>query len=425
MAEQPEPKPSLSIGGQPVTVQLLDEKLRRIALTIGIMIIAGGAITALALVWPLIRMVALTLVPFAVGLVFAYIFDPIVTFVQRRLRLSRIGGVLFLYLLFLLAISVFFAIMLPILITQVKDAWTGISGFVSRQFQRSPELLSLWERAQIWMTEHGIVMEDLFRQAAGSEGVQKAAQNAASSSFRFVGDALAFFFSVVITAVGSVTFILLAVLVNIYLLLDFSKIRDVIEVMIPSRHQERTFVVLGKVDVAVGGFVRGMLIDAFLVGLLTFVGLYFLGLQQYALLIGILAAIGTLIPYMGPISGGGPALMYVIFSDAYDTTQERLYFGIGVLVLTVIIQTLEGFVFQPKIVGKAAQLHPLAVLFALAFGANFGLLGMILAVPVACIARVLAKEFFWDERESAWKLRTGKKSLGDWQTKEKEPATEG
>lgn len=398
-----------------INVQLLDDRLRRIASIIGIMIIVAGVIAALALAWPILRLVIATMLPFLVGLVFAYIFDPIVTFVQRRLKLSRIAGVLVLYLIFLLVITGFFAILLPILIVQVQNAYAGITGFVTSQLERRPQLMEMWGQASQWLAERGISVEELFKQAAASEGVQSAAKSAASSGVRLVGDALTFVLSIVIGLVGAGVTLMLAILVNVYLLLDFSKIRNAMEIIIPERFQKRTFVVLAKADVAVGGFIRGMLIDAFLVGLLTFVGLYLLGLKEYALLIGILAAIGTLIPYMGPISGGGPALLYVIFSDAYESTQQRIYYAIGVLILTAIIQTLEGFVFQPKIVGKNAQLHPLAVLFALAFGANFGILGMILAVPAACILRVLVNEFFWDERENAWKKRTGKTTLDQWE----------
>jgi predicted PurR-regulated permease PerM len=67
-----------------------------------------------------------------------------------------------------------------------------------------------------------------------------------------------------------------------------------------------------------------------------------------------------------------------------------------VAVLFIVIQSLEGYVFQPNIVGKSSQLHPLAMMLALIAGAQFGIGGMIIAVPIACIVRVLLKEFWWD-----------------------------
>lgn len=430
MDQERESKATISIGKRPVEVQFLDEKLRRIWSIIGIMLIIAGALTAFVILKPFIAMVIKTAMPFAAGLVFAYIFDPIVTFVQKRLRLSRIGGVTVLYFLFLVVITIFFAVMLPILIGQVKSAYTGIAQFLSDQLNRIAQVVGektgesstgdvrqLWVQAQAWLVANGIVIEDLFTQAAQSEEVRSAAQTAASSSVHVVGSALTFVFSVLLSIFGSVSFLIFAVLVNIYLLLDFSKLGDVMEVIIPAKKQKQTFEVLGKVDVAVGGFIRGMLIDAFLVGLLTFIGLWALGLRQYALIIGVIAGVGNFVPYLGPLMGAIPALLFVIFSQAYETAQERLLYGVLVVILFSVIQAIEGFVFQPKIVGKSAQLHPIAVLFALAFGANFGLFGMILAVPVACIVRVLIKELYWDKLEASWKNRSGKKYLGDWKSR--------
>lgn len=410
-------KATIKVGDKNVTFELLDSRLRKIALTIGWMIIAAGVIAALAFAWPFIAMLVRTLTPFLAALVFAYIFNPIVTFVQKRARLSRVGGVLFLYFLFVVAISIFFAILLPILITQIKGAYYGISDFISARMEQKSVLTNMVADVQAWLDKQGIVVEDLLKQAVMSEGVRKTAQNAATSGFRLVGDALTFVFLVIINLFGVVMAFVLVILANIYLLLDFSKLPNILEIIIPEKSRDRTFSILSKIDVAVGGFIRGMMIDAFLVGLMTFFGLYLIGLKEYALLIGILAGLGTLVPYMGPICGCVPALLYVIFSNTYDTTQERVYMGIWVIVLTVAIQLIEGFVFQPKIVGKAAQLHPLVVLFSLALGANFGILGLILAVPLACIGRVLVKEFYWDKRELSWRVRTGKNNLAEWEEK--------
>ena len=68
---------------------------------------------------------------------------------------------------------------------------------------------------------------------------------------------------------------------------------------------------------------------------------------------------------------------------------------ISVLILFGTIQAIEGFILQPKIVGRGAGLHPLVVMFALIFGAQFGIGGMIIAVPLASVIRVLVLEFYW------------------------------
>jgi predicted PurR-regulated permease PerM len=152
---------------------------------------------------------------------------------------------------------------------------------------------------------------------------------------------------------------------------------------------------------------------ATIVGVLATIGLMALGLKQYALLIGVITGIGNLIPYLGPVMGATPAVLYVLFSESYDTGRERLvYLGL-IVALFAFLQVIEGFFLQPRIVGRNAQLHPVAVIFALACGAPFGVIGMIIALPVAAIIRVLLKEFFWDAREAEWHRTTGKVRLDD------------
>ena len=403
----------MSDAPPPPPIQFLDPQLRRIALIIGVMLIAAGGILALTLAWPVVRILVNSAMPFVVGLIFAYIFNPIVSFFQHHLRLSRVTGVLFLYLCFVVAITAFFALLLPILITQVGAAYTGTSVVVMDLIKRNPEIMTIWLNISEWLASQGFNLEEILADVAKSEGARTAAASAATSGARLIGASLAFFYETATSLVGTVAFLTFAVLVNVYLLLDFSKIRNVLEVMTPTDHRERFFDILAKVDVAVGGFIRGMLISSFLVGVMTFVGLSALGMGRFAALIAVMAALGNLIPYMGAVAGGLPALLYVVFSSSYDSVESRLWAALGVVVLTAIIQAIESLVFQPRIVGKSAQLNPLAVLLALAIGANFGLVGMIVAVPAACIIRVLLKEFYWDRREIAWRERTGRTDLGD------------
>ena len=387
----------------PVTepVQLLDADLRRIGKIIGVMIIIVLGLYLLRLIWPAIELLVYTTLPFAIALILAYILNPIVNFMQDRLRITRSGGVLILHVLLLGLVALFFSIIFPILREQLIGAYNGVPAFLRTQFPKASENMNALRE---WLKDQGIDMDNMIGQFVRSEGARDAAKDAASSGFTVIWDSVVYIVYVIKRLVGVVVGLSFVILVNIYLLMDFSKVRKVLEIMIPSRFQPRTFEVLAKVDEAVGGFLRGMLIDAFLVGLLQFVGLYFLDLKQYALLLGIVAGIGTFFPYMGPLAGGAPAILYVLFSGNYPGDKRALYLFL-VTGLLVVVQILEGFVFQPKIVGKNAQLSPIVVLFALALGANFGIFGMIVAVPLACIGRILVKELYWDRRVQRWEHR--------------------
>jgi predicted PurR-regulated permease PerM len=144
-----------------------------------------------------------------------------------------------------------------------------------------------------------------------------------------------------------------------------------------------------------GGFLRGQLIVCVIIGILYSIALMALGMKQYALLIGFAAGFGNLIPYVGPVIGAIPTILWIVFGNAYDTSTSKIL-GIGIVLgVSVAIQTLDGFFLQPRIVGKSAGLHPLVVLAALVIGAQVGLGGLILAVPVAIVIRVLVRELWW------------------------------
>jgi predicted PurR-regulated permease PerM len=190
----------------------------------------------------------------------------------------------------------------------------------------------------------------------------------------------------------------LVVVIAIYYLLDMHAMPRIIRRLLPAAQRERIWSILLEADRNVGGFLRGQLIACIIVGVLTSIFLIFVGLRQYAILIGCFAGLMHFIPYLGPVAGGTPALLWVLLSQNFQSWPQR---GVYVLIIVAgfgIIETIDGFITQPYIVGRSASLHPLTVMLALAIGAQAGIGGMIIAVPSACLARVLWLELFWNKR---------------------------
>ncbi|MCX7048758.1 MAG: AI-2E family transporter [Candidatus Sumerlaeota bacterium] len=202
------------------------------------------------------------------------------------------------------------------------------------------------------------------------------------------------------------------VIISFYFILDFDKFGYFMGVVIPERHAPRIFDILGKIDQAVGGFLRGQLIVCCTIGALTTFGLLILGLvhtpalAKYCLLIGIAAGIANFVPYLGTILMVAVAILTILFTPGEDITWAwRLSGLIGVGILGAINQVVEGFILQPYVVGPNSNLHPIVVMLALFAGLQFGLGGLIVAVPVAAIIRVLLKELWWDRRAEAYQRR--------------------
>ncbi len=389
--------------------KIADPLLKKIVYAVGIMGLIAFGFYTFSLLKPSIVLVMNVLTPFLAAMLMAYILAPIVFILQNQLKLGRVMGTLVLYIIIF---SMFF-ILLAFLIPNVIEEFIKLFNFLkvaippflkniahNRIFKINPEII---DNIQKWIENIKIDYQKIFA------NILPALKKIASGGFEAVGVATMGIFSGVSSIVGFVSFLIFVGIINFYLILDWEKIRPTIQKMVPPARREKFLDILNKMDIAVGGFLRGQLTVSAIVGLLFAVGLFGMGfigfpaLRNYCILIGTIAAIGGFIPYLGPIMGVSPAIIIVLFTRGVPWSVKLITLA-SVLVLFAIIQGIEGFILQPKIVGKGAGLHPLAVMFALLFGAQFGIGGMIAAVPAASVIRVLIREFYWipiEKREAA------------------------
>lgn len=172
-------------------------------------------------------------------------------------------------------------------------------------------------------------------------------------------------------------------LMTAYLLLDLDRLRDGLSKVVPPRRWRATLSLLADVDKVVGGFIRGQLLVALSVGVLVVIALLVLHVR-YAFFLGLIAAIGDLVPYVGAILAFLPA-----FTIAW--TGNGLLNALLVLAAFVVIFQAEGHLLAPNIVSKTVRLSPFVVLVALLVGGDLGgLFGLLVAIPVAGILRVVA-----------------------------------
>ncbi|GAB4322221.1 MAG: AI-2E family transporter [Candidatus Sumerlaeia bacterium] len=383
----------------PEPTQDLNEQLKRSALYImyGFMVVA--IVWIIYLIRPVFAVLWTIAKPFAVAWIIAYLFNPIVNFVQQRLRLSRIVGLIVTYVVMLVFLALIFLLIIPGVVIQLISIIqqfrqdfipNRIIPFFERLHQQY--LTDGWAWVQAELERRQITLEQLAQKIvpqlapAGSAGLDLLAAMGAG----LMGSIAGLF--------GFVGFLTFVFIINFYMILEFSNLGRQFRILIPGRYRERALDVLAKVDRALGGFLRGQFTVMIIVGSLTTVLMFILGLKKYAILIGFLAGVGNVIPYLGPVLGATPAVVYIMLTGDISPLSAKLVRIALVVASFMGIQALEGFVLQPKVVGRSAELHPLIVLLALIVGGQFGLVGMIVALPVAAVARVLVKEFFWDRR---------------------------
>lgn len=179
-------------------------------------------------------------------------------------------------------------------------------------------------------------------------------------------------------------FILTILVFAFYLLLDWENVRNRFVGLFSRPARKRVKAVINQMERQLGGWVRGVFILMVVVGVLTFFGLFLLGVE-YALPLALIAAVFEIVPMIGPIVAAVPALV-VGFSSS-------LWLGIGVLVLYSVIQQVENNFIVPQVMGKAVGFSPLATLIVLFIGADLlGVAGMVLAIPTALFLTIVIRD---------------------------------
>ena len=187
--------------------------------------------------------------------------------------------------------------------------------------------------------------------------------------------------------VGVLNIVLVPVLI-FYLLRDFDTLHERFYALLPPPWRPMVADWLGEIDHAVGGFLRGQLTIAFILAVLYAIGLALLGVPLGGVL-GLISGLANLVPYMSLVAGLVPALLLFLLSDAPSSGGV-----LGILLLYLSGQLLEGLYLSPRIMGRETGLHPVVVIVAILVGGTLcGLLGIILAVPAAAVLQVILRRW--------------------------------
>ncbi|MDQ3953801.1 MAG: AI-2E family transporter [Actinomycetota bacterium] len=188
---------------------------------------------------------------------------------------------------------------------------------------------------------------------------------------------------------GLLVFIL-APLLALYILIDLPQLqRDALN-LVPESHRAEFADLGSKIGRAVGGFFRGQLFVALVVGIMSSVGFWIIGLPFW-LVIGAIAGFTNLIPLVGPFIGGGLGLIV-------GTVTEGAALGVGAAVVALVVQQIDNHVISPNVMKRTVQLHPATVMLSLLAGATIaGFWGILLAVPAVAVVKLLLAHF-WTTR---------------------------
>lgn len=310
--------------------------------------------------------------PLFIGIFVAWLFDPLVTYLQRK-GLRRSFGTLITYILFIGALVIVVGALIPVLSEQVNEFIKMIpSTFDSIRDWCN----SIFEKLDSFDGINAIAIKDeIFKK------IEEFGLGLTSSLPDVLVSGVKTLFS------GMGTFII-GLIIGFYLLLTFNNANDLLITLLPKKIQVDTRDLVNEVNTSLRKFIQGALADCTLVFVVTSIAFWIVGLRA-PLLFGLFCGITNIIPYAGPYIGGAPAVI-VGFS-------QGPLIGILTLVSIVIVQFLEGNLLQPIIMSKTTKLHPVTIMLGLlVFGHFFGILGMVISTPV--IAALKAILLFFDEK---------------------------
>lgn len=311
------------------------------------------------------------LMPFLAGILLAYIGDPLVDRLER-FKLSRTLAVVVVFALFTLLLLLSLLIVIPMLGRQLVHFYQALPQMFDRlQLGLIPWLeLNLGLAPGFWQLEHlkATLVEHL-GSTTDVAGVLLAKVTASS-----------------LALIGWVGNLLLIPVVAFYLMRDWDLLLARIQALLPRAREQAIVTLACECHEVLGAFLRGQLLVMLALGGIYSVGLMLIGLEL-GLLIGIVAGIASLVPYMGFVVGIGAAIAAALFQAGFEP-----YLLLGVGVVFMVGQLLEGMLLTPLLVGDRIGLHPVAVIFAiLAGGQLFGFTGILLALPVAAVIMVLLR----------------------------------
>lgn len=329
---------------------------------IGLLLAAAG--------WVMGR-VSAALVPFLLAILIVFLFRSPVAALEKR-GMKRGTAVALCYLVGLVVFGVALGFLVPALVEQVRQFIVAFPGY----YDRANAMLLQWQDkfqtlvVPTWVEDALVNLQDTVtkQSAKWSASLAKEVFSVGGSAVSLLGNGL------------------LAMVVGFWLLKDLPVIKkEAVLLAGPKREQEAT-VLTAKVSRILGGYLRGQLVISSSTAVLTVIGLSIVGVP-YSLVIGMLAGLFNVVPWIGPAITATIAGIAAAFVSPLHI--------VGALVVCVTAQQITDMVIQPRVMSEQVDLHPLLVIFSLLAGAAlFGFSGLVLAIPVAAIGKGLFVYYF-------------------------------
>lgn len=340
------------------------------------------------LIWDKISWVLKHSKPIIIAVALAYLLDPLVDifeklyskvkFLKNRKKSNRPIAVVTVILILLAAISIVISLLVFSITDNIKVANFDDLFVIVNQYRDTVN--NLYDKIMNALAKANIEssgIEEYIKDAAMFlvEKLSLGAQNAV----KYISNISSF-----------VTTLVVSFVITVYLLMDGKRviayIGKVCKALLNEKHNKKLRTLVNDIDTVFSGYIRGQFADAFVMMVMVGIGLSIIGVE-FAVIIAILTGIGNLIPYVGPfIAYGGVIISSLIAGDMKTF--------IIAMIFLLVIQTVDGNIIGPKLLSNSIEVHPMLVVIFILFGSAIGgVLGMLLAVPVGALIKVLFVRF--------------------------------
>ena len=326
---------------------------------------------SLVIIFYLLHTLSWLITYFSVAFILAYFFDPIYEFLLKK-KVPKILSILIIFSIIIALLIITIFVVIPSLINQLTILYNEVPNLFE-EYQAL--ILSLKPQLSNFINPENV--EILIKENFSE--LQKNILGFSQNIIIYLSG-----------TVSSITFgIVIIPLILFYLLRDIMIFKENLYNFVSKKNKEEFKKIIEKIDSIISGFIRGRLVICTIVGVIIGVGLYFLNLK-FAFIIGIISGVLNFIPYLGPIVGLFLALIFAL--------GQPWWILLLIIILFVFANQVEAMYLNPTILGKELGLHPLTVIFSmLVCGQILGILGVLIAVPLVAILKVLFVKYLIQE----------------------------
>ncbi|MBS4211643.1 MULTISPECIES: AI-2E family transporter [Neobacillus] len=315
-----------------------------------------------------------------------FLLNPLVNFLERK-KLPRIASILIIYVGFIGLLVLAISSLVPIVSKQATDLANNLPVFAHEITEFLKNMVKSSEFKSFRDTQSEIIDTVQQRSMEFANTLPKTLTNALLSLFGMVTN-----LAIILVTVPFLLF---------YMFKDGHKFPKAVSKFFPSGYRDEGLKILKETGETLSAYIQGQVMVALAVGTLSFIG-YLIIDMPYALILALIVAFTNIIPYVGPIIGGTPAVLVAFF----DSPTKALL----VIVVILVAQQIEGNFLSPMILGKSLDTHPATIIIILLAAGNLaGVLGMVLAVPTYAVSKVIVLNLvrFLRARKAANKIVEG------------------